>query len=248
MATAQDIPTDLALEIGADLDPTRFLAAARTFFAFVDSLAAAPTNDTRIEWRVTVRSASTILALSPAPGVLDADAGAAYARIDAATRALAAGDLAHATLSEATLDHARKLADVAVGRDGVVPIRVWVCRQPILLGPEVGDTIREETRPAYRDFGSIEGTLTAIQDGKGGLELRVRDPMWHRPVHCFLPETMLAEAMGHFRKRVELFGEIHYRKDDAPDSIRVERFAPLEPDEMLPSIDDVRGLFAAAAQ
>ncbi len=247
MATAQDIPTDLALEIGADLDPKRFVAAAREFFAYVESVAAVTNGAARMDWRVKVREGSSILALTPGPSVLHSDALSAYARVDAATKALVSGDLSTALLEDAALDHARKLSDLAMGKEGTVPMRIWVCRMPILFGPDVGNFIREETKPAYHDFGSIEGVLNAIQDGRGGLELRVRDQMWPRPVQCYLPEDMLADAMTFFRKRVELFGEIHYRKDDTPDSIRVERLEPLPSDDELPSIDDVRGLFAAGA-
>jgi hypothetical protein len=246
MATADDIPTDLALEIGADLDPKRFIAAAREFFAFVESAAAMPGAAGRMDWRVKVREGSSILALFPAPSVLQAEALAAYARVEAATKALVSGDLSATHLEDATLEHARKLSELTVVKNATIPMRVWVQRRPILFGPDVGEFIREETKPAYLDFGSIEGTLNAIQDGAGGLELRVRDPMWQRPVKCYLPEDMLAEAMVHFRKRVELFGEVHYRKDDTPDSIRVARLDPLPSDDDLPSIDEIRGLFAGA--
>ena len=247
MATAKDIPSDLALEIDADLDPKRFVAAAREFFAYIESAAALPNSAVRMDWRVKVREGSTILALTPGPSVRRDDAMAAYARIDAATKALVSGDLGTAGLEDATLEHARKLSDLAASKEGDVLLRIWVCREPILFGPDVGEFIREETKPAYRDFGSLEGTLNAIQDGKGGLELRVRDPIWSRPIQCFLQEDMLAEAIGYFRKRVELFGEIHYRKDDTPESIRVERLGLLPNDEDLPSIDEVRGLFTAGA-
>lgn len=243
MVHAENVPSDLALEIGADLDPKRFVAAAREFFAYVESAATLPEATAKLDWRVKVREGSAIIALTPGPSVLQNEAMAAYERVDAATRALASGDLSSAALADATLEHARKLSDLAIGKEGEVRLRIWVCRKPILFGPEIGDFIREETKPAYHDFGSIEGTLNAIQDGKGGLELRIRDPMWQRPVQCFLPEDLLADAIFHFRKRVELFGEIHYRKDDTPDSIRVDRLDPLPSDSELPSIENVRGLF-----
>ena len=245
MATADEIPADLALEIGVDLDPKRFLTASREFFAFVESVAISPTTTARIDWRVKVREGSNILALVPAPSVLNAEATVAYARVEAATKALVSGDFTAATLSDDTLEHARRLSDLAKDKDGtVVPMRIWVHRDPILFGPDVGNFIREETKPAYWDYGSIEGTLNAIQDSRGKLELRIRDPMWLREIICLLPEKMLADAMQLFRQRVELFGEIHYRKDDTPDSIRVNRLERLPDDNDLPSIAEVRGLLA----
>ncbi len=244
MATADEIPTDLALEIGDDLDPKRFLATAREFFAFVESIAGAPIGHDRVEWRVKVREGSSILALAPAEGVLASEAKNAYARVHRATMALVSADFSVATLTDQALEHARKLSDLSRSKDGPIPMRVWIFREPILFGPDVGDFIREETRPAYTDFGSVEGVLNAIQDGKGGLELRIRDPLWSRSIKCLLPENLLGLAMETFRQRVELLGEIHYRKDDTPESIRVECLEPLPNDEDLPSVQDVRGLFA----
>lgn len=241
---ADEIPADLALEIGADLDPKRFLAAAREFFAFVDSAAAVPDTTRRLDWRVKVREGSAVIALDPAPTMLSNEADVAYLRVQAATQALVSGEFSATTLSDETLEHARKLSDLTKGKDGTVPMRVWVYHSPILFGPDVGEFIREETKPAYQDFGSVEGTLNAIQDGKGGLQLRVRDPLWQRAIKCFVPEDMLTEAMRLFRERVELFGEIHYRKDDTPDSIKVDRLEKLPSDDNLPSISDVRGLLA----
>ena len=244
MATADEIPTDLALEIGDDLDPKRFLATAREFFAFVESIVGPSLGHDRVEWRVKVREGSSILALAPAEGVLADEARRAYARILSATTALVSADLSVAALTDEALERARKLSDLSQSKNGPIPMRVWVCRVPILFGPDVGDFIREETRPAYTDFGSVEGVLNAIQDGKGGLELRIRDPLWSRAIKCLLPEGLLGLAMETFRQRVELFGEIHYRKDDTPESIRVERLDPLPNDDDLPSIQDVRGLLA----
>lgn len=161
-----------------------------------------------------VREGSNILALDPAPAAPRAAVSIAYARVGGAARALAGGDLAAANLDDDALDHARRLSDLAQAKDGPVPLRLWVCYHPIAIGSGVADLIREETRPAYHDFGSIEGTLNAIQDARGRLQLKVLDPLWRRAITCHIPEGMLADAMQLFRQRVELFGEIHYRKDD----------------------------------
>lgn len=244
MATADEIPTDLALEIGDDLDPKQFVATAREFFAFVESIAGAAVGTDRVQWRVKVREGSSILALDPAEGVLAEQVKNAYARVYSATRALVSADFSIMALTDEALEHARKLSDLSRSKNGPIPMRVWICREPILFGPDVGDFIREETRPAYTDFGSVEGVLSAIQDGKGGLELRIRDPLWSRAIKCSLPERLLGKAMETFRQRVELFGEIHYRKDDTPEGIRVERLEPFPSDDDLPSIEDVRGLLA----
>jgi hypothetical protein len=106
------------------------------------------------------------------------------------------------------------------------------------------ETIREDFRVDYKDYGTVEGRLEAIQD-QGGLELRVRDAALRITVKCYVPEDMLAEAFGNFRKRVEVAGLVHYRRNGTPVSIEASAIAPLPDDRDLPSIDDIRGLLRA---
>ena len=96
MATVDEIPTDLALEIGVDLDPKRFVAAAREFFALVEKVVSPAEAPYRVEWSVKLREGSNILALAPTPSALSADAAIALVRVDGAVRALVSGDFAAA--------------------------------------------------------------------------------------------------------------------------------------------------------
>ena len=70
MATPEQIPTDLTLEIGADLSPDRFIATARAFFGYVQEISqtSAPEGDL-VGWTVKVREGSTLLAVDPSPSV-----------------------------------------------------------------------------------------------------------------------------------------------------------------------------------
>ena len=106
------------------------------------------------------------------------------------------------------------------------------------------DEIPADFKPTYWDYGSIEGTLHAIQDRAGNLEIRVQDLLWTRAIKCLIPEEMLEEALRLSNHRVELFGEIHYRRDDTPDSIRVNRLEQFPNDDDLPTIEEVRGLLS----
>lgn len=244
MATADEIPTDLALEIGADFEPKKFLAVARAFFGLVERVTNFADAGQRLEWHVKVREGSNIIALAPVPTALSSETTAAYGRMEAATKALAAGDLGAATLDDGALDFAKKLSELTRSDSGPVPMRIWVRREPILFGSEIAEFIREEARAAYWDFGTLEGTLNAIQDASGSLELKVRDPLWSRAIKCLVSEAMLPLAMENFRNRVELGGEIQYRPNGTPFCIRVERLERIPDDSELPSIDDVRGLLA----
>jgi hypothetical protein len=53
---------------------------------------------------------------------------------------------------------------------------------------------------------------------------------------------MLPELFTKFRRRVEVSGLIHYRRNGVPISIDVESIEILPDDSDLPSLDDVRGI------
>lgn len=244
MATPDQIPTDLTLEIDADVTPEEFMAAARAFFGSVDEIARALAPEGIIpKWRVQVREGSNLLAVEPQPTAPPAIVEAVYARMDEAVRSLASGDLHGARVPEAALRHLKTLSELTE-RKRPVPLRLWVKREPMALNPEIARVIREDWRTDYKDFGTIEGRLTAIQE-QGTLQLLLKDEWLSQTVRCYVPEDMLPEAFAAFRRRVEISGMIHYRRNGTPISVEVDGIEPLPNDEDLPSAEDVRGLLKA---
>lgn len=112
------------------------------------------------------------------------------------------------------------------------------------LAHRIREAIREDWRTDYKDFGTIEGRLTAIQE-QGTLQLLLKDEWLSQTVRCYVPEDMLPEAFAAFRRRVEISGMIHYRRNGTPISVEVDGIEPLPNDEDLPSAEDVRGLLKA---
>jgi len=244
MATVEDIPTDLALEIGEDLEPKKFLAAAKHFFGLVSAVSGLDAEDKKISWRVKVREGSNILAMHPDKSFETYDLGNVYNRVSGITLALAAGDLETVGLNDDILDHAKGLSDLTNIAGEKVPINIWVRKKPTLIGPDIAEYIREERSRGYTDFGSIEGQLNAIQDSMGRLELKIKDRLYPRAIICIVPENMLENAMDNFRKRVEVFGEIHYRRNGTPVSIKVDNLEKLPDDNELPTIAEMTGFLA----
>jgi hypothetical protein len=163
--------------------------------------------------------------------------------MDEAVRSLASGDLHGARVPETALRHLKALSELTE-RKRPVPLRLWVKRQPMALNPEMARVIREDWRTDYKDFGTIEGRLTAIQE-QGTLQLLLKDEWLSQTVRCYVPEDMLPEAFAAFRRRVEISGMVHYRKNGTPISVEVDGIEPLPNDEDLPSAEDVRGLLKA---
>lgn len=66
--------------------------------------------------------------------------------------------------------------------------------------------------------------------------------MLRQRVRCYFPENLLPEVFDRFRKRVEVSGVIHYRKNGSPVSIEAEHIIGLPDDAELPTAGDVRGI------
>lgn len=246
MATRDEIPTDLALEIGDDLEPRRFVAVVREFFGLTDELVRTP-DRTDVEWRVKVREGSNIVALAFTEGRDRNATNAALHRMFEATSALVEGDLSAPSLTEKAIQHAKKLSDLTKSGRHVTPMKFWLTKHPIAFGPEVAEYVRQDEAGAYTDFGTLEGTLRAISDQNGALEIRIHDPLWSRAIPCRVNDDQIAEAMDAFRKRVEITGLIHYNRLGRPTSIRLETLTRLPDDSELPTASDIRGLFTANA-
>jgi hypothetical protein len=244
MATKDDIPTDLALEIGDDLEPRRFVAACREFFGLADELAQVPLGDS-VNWRVKVREGSNIVALSVGAQSDGSAVNAALQRMSEGTLAIVRGDFSAPVLTEKAIQHAKKLSDLTKSGPHVTPMRVWLSRRPIDFGPEVGDLVRQDEASSYNDYGTLEGTLKAISDQSGGLEIRIQDPLWARAIPCRVSDDQIEDAIGAFRRRVEVAGLIHYNRLGRPTSIRMESLTTLPDDKDLPTAADIRGLFVA---
>jgi hypothetical protein len=247
-ATPEMIPSDLAVEIGTELSPEQFMAVARAFFGYVQEVgeALSPDGDAP-RWTVRVREGSTVLAVEPAPKMAPEVVEAVYSRAEYGIRHLESGEIDEAGLTEPAMKHLRTLSEfVEKSRQRPGPIRFWVRRKPVEVSEDIARVIREDWRVDYNDFGTIEGKLETIQD-RGTLQLHVRDVLLRQAVRCYFQETMLEQAFENFRRRVEISGVIHYRKNGTPISIDAAHITPLPDDSELPSAKEVRGLFRLSA-
>lgn len=248
MAQPDEIPTDLALEVGANLDPKRFIDVARHFFGYVEEVSRETIAKDGPAWEVIARQGSTILAMRPTEDCDVHTLSDLYAKLNSASDSLLRGEVEESQLSEKALNHIQMLADLRDRQGNMIPIRFWVRKSPTLIGPDVGEFIRESRGREYYDFGSLDGRLQTIQDAGGGLEFRIRDILYRNSVRCIVKEDMLQAIMENFRKRVEVFGEIRYSQHGIPLSITVRTIEPMPSDDELPTAEDVRGILGPATE
>lgn len=245
MATADDIPSDLALEIaGSQITPEKFLRAVRAFFGLVQEVTAEIVGgDGTVEWAVKVNDGSAIVGVDPAsytvaPAMLDTIRANVLRGLE--TLEIDATEPEH--FPEAAMKHARDLANVVgTDEDDDTRVRIWVNKKAKPLTHKIVANAIEILRTAYEDHGSIEGRLQVVSE-EGKLHCNVRDPVTGRAIRCVIEETMLPEAFAAFRKRVEVTGQVRYRKDGTPTSIKVESMSVFPEPSQLPSFHDIRGL------
>jgi hypothetical protein len=66
MATPDQIPTDLTIDLGDDLSPEEFVAAVRNFLGYVSEITDAQRGDgSDISWTVRVREGSALVGVEP---------------------------------------------------------------------------------------------------------------------------------------------------------------------------------------
>lgn len=246
MATPDQIPTDLTLEIGDGVKPDQFMAAARAFFGYVEEIAKAISPaDEVLTWTVKVREGSSLLAVEAVPSAPAEIVQFVYVQAERGVRTVASGNVEDAGLTEGALRHLRTLSELTEGpRSAPLPVKIWIKKKPIQVDPTIAQAIREEWREDYRDYGTVEGRLKAIED-QGSLRLLVRDPLLGQAIRAYFPEALLQDAFASFRKRVEVTGLIHYRRNGTPISIDASHIAALPDDDELPSPEEVRGLLRA---
>jgi hypothetical protein len=248
-ATPDIIPSDLTLEIDANLSPEAFITAARAFFGYVQEIAVSLSPEgEEPKWNVRVREGSTLLAVDPVPSTPLPVIQAVYSKAATGVDCLTKGKIEESGLSEAALKHLKILSEFGErDKTDPKPLRLWVNKKPLSVVPQIADAIREDWRSDYTDYGTIEGRLETIGDKDGQIRLQIRDAMFKQTVRCYVPEELLPEAFASFRKRVEVSGELHYRHNGTPISIQARHICQLPEDSELPGIQDVRGILSGHA-
>lgn len=247
MARPDQIPTDLAIDLGDDLSPDEFLAAVKHFLGYVEEITEAQSGDgSDINWTVRVREGSYLIGVEPQPTAAPSRLAMIYKMAAYAPPVISGGEVAASGLPEKAIGHLKSLSDLAAKNERGAGIRLWVEKSPITIGAGIAKAVREDWDSDYHDVGTIEGRLEAIRDSSGSVRIGVKDFLYPKLISCSVPEHLLEKALGSFRKRVEVEGLIHYRKDGSPISIEAQNIDVLPEDNDLPSADDVRGIMALA--
>lgn len=247
MALEKEVPTDLTLDLGDDLGPEDFMSAVKHFFGYVQDIAQSQEGDgSQIHWIVRVKEGSSLIGVEPDQDASVSRLAMVYEKAKFAPSAVARGDFKGAGISDKAISHLKALSEIAVRTKDGNGINIWVKRSPVQIDTGIAKYAREDWDSDYFDFGTIEGRLEAIHDSAGGIKIRIKDFLYPRAITCVVDEKMINQVLSSFRKRVEVNGRIHFRRDGSPMSIKADRIEVLPEDDELPSVSDVRGIMAPA--
>ena len=247
MATPDQIPTDLTLDIGDDLAPEEFVVAVRNFFGYINDITESQRGDgSEITWTVRVKEGSTLIGVKPNATAPASRLTMIYNQATFGQSALAKGDIKGSGLSEKAVGYLKSLSDFAANRGNGGNVSIWVKREAFSIGGNISKNIKEDWESDYYyDYGTLEGRLEAILDASGALKIRIKDFLHPRAISCSVPEEMIDKVFNSFRRRVEIEGRIHYRKNGTPISITAEVIDVMPEDDDLPTAADVRGIMAS---
>jgi hypothetical protein len=251
MATRGNIRTDLVLEIdGAHITPEKFLKAVRAFFVIVDEVTAEVAGEKDvISWRVQADHGRNLVGVRPEPGHSPALVARVTQAVSDGLTHIERAATAPAHFNERALRHLRDLATLAGNAHGDdTTIRIWVNKSPIAVTHNAASNVDEIVAIEHEDFGSIERRLETLPRQKG-LQFVIHEPLGGQAICCEIAaDELLEQAMANFRKRVEVYGTIKYRKDGKPVSIRVEEIVPFPASDKLPSFRELHGILGKASQ
>lgn len=191
-----------------------------------------------------MREGSSLVGVEPDAGAPRSRLAMIHRMAEHAPSAISQGDVKASGVSEKAIGHLKVLSELAGKRENGRGIHLWVKKRSVNIGPGIARIVKEDWETKYFDSGVLEGRLEGIRDASGSVRIAIKDFLYPRAINCAVPDNLLDSALQSFRKRVEIEGRIHYRKDGTPISIEAESIEVLPEDDELPSADEVRGIMA----
>lgn len=238
----------LSLELGGDnLTADKFARAVNSFISVLDGVSRQFSSDTRnIDWIVQVKGGSNIVNMTPCvdavamralPGLISA--------IQSGVDIIEDREVWPEHFPEKSLRALRHLGDLHDPESSPNYVRISINNnQRDVTHRSVGN-VDQLLAGVMSAHGSVDGRLQMVTE-RGGLRFMLYDYLTDQGVRCTFNEEKLSEVTHLFGKRVEVFGEIRYRKDGVPISIKVDHFDPFPEPADLPSANSVRGILGRA--
>jgi hypothetical protein len=240
---ANAIETEITLELDEEeITVAEFTSAVDHFLGLVREVSKRIDKSASRDWLVKVYPGSAGIGLYTKPGQ-------PASQLQAVRRAVLDGivDLENgrrpAAYSDKAIEHASAISKVFEKRHRPVSgVRLWSGKKKaIAVKKDVAIEAAKILDPIFEDYGSVEGQLDVVS-AHGKLECTIYDPLGDRPIKCDLPEALISDAIGSFRRRVEVFGRVHYRNDGLAVRVLAERIDKFPTPDEIPTLEEMRGI------
>ena len=137
----------------------------------------------------------------------------------------------------------RELGNIADGED-LRSVELQAPNKRIPISQKAALHVSHILGEEIEDYGTVEGRLQTLSE-RHRPNFAVYDALTDQPVRCYISERELAQAWRAFGHRVAVSGQVRYRRNGQPVSIKVESIYVFPPDEDLPTAEDVYGILGA---
>ena len=211
MATAEDIPPTLTLELGPAKIPCHdFQKVVGAFTGLLSEISTEVCgNRDAVGWEISVSEGSLLIS----------------ADLPEETDVIVANRIRETVRKPSERIRRRLLR---------FPRAVPATR--ILAGPDRLNILVEDGRVLDRhpsqvaEYGTVEGTLDTLS-ARGRLHFTISEPIWNVAVRCTVPDDLVELMRGMWRQRVAAHGMVHYDRDGVPTRIRAEEVSLFPCDE-----------------
>ncbi len=239
------IVTDITLELDEeDISVNDFSKAVDNFIGLIKevSKSVAPNKDPSA-WTVMVYPGSAGIGVTGSSTFTANEVNAVRCSILGGIKKLETG-LRDDNFSDKAINYSRNIAGLFRKKTGEPSIKLWGGNQESqIISRNVAVKASEILDPAYTEEGAIDGVLEKLS-AHGGFNFVVYDPIDDRAIKCEVAEQLMEKAWKSWRKRVEVIGNVRYRRDGLAVSVRAVDILPFPDENDVPSLDQLRGLLA----
>lgn len=131
---------------------------------------------------------------------------------------------------------------VGLGDKGNGHYKIIIGKSYYEISPKSVAFIDEIMGTENEAYGTIEGKLLALKV-RGKLNFSIWETLTEKEVKCFFGDEMYNDVISSIRKRVSVYGLIHYNKEGKPLRVDIEKLTQFPEDIDLPKFKDIIGLF-----
>ncbi len=241
------VVTDITLELGEDeISLTDFSKAVDSFVGLIKEVSKSVSpKKNAAGWTVQVYPGSAGIGLSGANTFTATEVNAIRSAVLGGIDKLEHG-IRSEWFSDKAIEHSRTLAGLFKKKSVQPSITILGgMNESKAITRNISIKAGEILDPAYSEDGAIDGVLEKLS-AHGGFNFVVYDPVDDRAIQCEVNETLLDKAWKSWRKRVEVTGNVKYRRDGLAVSVRATDIFPFPDKENIPTLDQLRSIFAAS--